>query len=91
MTLDEFLDRVPWGEMAVREDGAIRSVCGRCPIVAVWGGWNSTAYTVAEAHGLTSDDALLVMIAADNSCECVEYVTLRAEMLRRIEAARGRG
>lgn len=85
MTLNEFLDLVPWGDMeAFPASGPIRCRGTRsCPICAVWGGWNSEADEIAKKHGLSRQTTLRVIAAADGICE----TRLRARMLRRMRAA----
>ena len=90
MTLDEFLDRVPWVEMAtlppeLDSDESIRHKrTGACPICAVWGGDNDDAPSVAITHGLDCKAMQDVIVAADGG----GMPDLRAEMERRIAAAR---
>lgn len=85
MTIDDFLDLVPWERMRETRIGRIRRVGShRCPICVVWGGNNALAYWRALAHGMDASDAKSVIFAADGMSS-----PLRDEMVYRIRAAQG--
>lgn len=89
MTLDAFLDRVPWADMVLDEQQQIRSAAPlKCPICAVFGGNNWHAYDEGIRNGLSDNDARLVIVAADSQACAPDAQALRAEMLRRMAVAR---
>lgn len=91
MTINEFLDKVPWSEMNKDNiQGWIRhSRTGECPICAVWGGDSDLADSIGTRRGrLSETDAERVIAATDNEKFPDQAITLRDQMLRRLEAAR---
>lgn len=91
MTIQELLDRVPWGEMEERINRGVSTairhrVTDACPICAAFGidgKLNARARIYAMRNGMTKTDASAVIRAADGYS-----IDLYREMLRRMRQAR---
>lgn len=86
MTIDEFIELVPWRYMRVRES-VISDAKGNCPILSVAcptanGKHNNRAQSIAERElGLSHNHANAIIAAADNACLGIVQIQLRERML----------